>query len=141
MITERQLLCIMAAIVHADPSRMIHQEIGRDAACSVAIAADLYRKCRAECKQWRKEWDAAEREVIASEKAKQPHPFTGILEGIADRPCTTCGKPDRDPIHFREINPVHAFQTPSYSAGPPALCARPGCGKPAMDAVHGYTGI
>lgn len=28
-----------------------------------------------------------------------PHRFTGITEGVADRPCTTCGLPDRAEIH------------------------------------------
>lgn len=28
------------------------------------------------------------------------HPFEGIVQGVADRDCTRCGLPDRDPIHY-----------------------------------------
>lgn len=30
----------------------------------------------------------------------QPHAFQGVVAGVADRPCTLCGKADRHPIHW-----------------------------------------
>jgi hypothetical protein len=32
-----------------------------------------------------------------------PHPFDGVLAGTPDRPCNTCGLPDRDPIHMEAV--------------------------------------
>lgn len=32
-------------------------------------------------------------------EANMPHEFQGIAEGTADRDCTLCNRPDRDPIH------------------------------------------
>lgn len=28
-----------------------------------------------------------------------PHPFAGVVLGVAHRPCTACGRADRHPIH------------------------------------------
>ncbi len=39
------------------------------------------------------------RRQMQIEAAATPHRFTGITEGVADRPCTTCGLPDRAEIH------------------------------------------
>lgn len=33
------------------------------------------------------------------DKANMPHEFQGVAEGTADRDCTLCNRPDRDPIH------------------------------------------
>lgn len=41
-----------------------------------------------------------EGEALTDEqRAAVPHDFEGVVWGVADRPCTLCGKADRDPIH------------------------------------------
>lgn len=34
-----------------------------------------------------------------AEAELEVHAFEGVAAGVADRPCTRCGRPDRDPIH------------------------------------------
>lgn len=54
-------------------------------------AASQLREAAAELKTLRRQ--------MQIEAAATPHRFTGITEGVADRPCTTCGLPDRAEIH------------------------------------------
>lgn len=34
------------------------------------------------------------------------HAFEGVALGVADRPCTSCGKADRHPIHQAHVTPL-----------------------------------
>lgn len=49
--------------------------------------------------------------VTRSESSGAEHRFEGLLSGIADRPCTRCGAPDRDPIHRRGVRVYSSLMT------------------------------
>ena len=80
MISERQLLCIMAAILHAGSSR--------DAAYSVAIAKELYEAC-----------DMAEREGPIDIDA--PHCFQppAARHSVYRGHCVLCLQVEKHAIH------------------------------------------
>lgn len=44
---------------------------------------------------------------LVAVEAGKPHPFmSDIVRGVPDRPCGLCGRPDRDPIHLLNGEPI-----------------------------------